>query len=159
MTEAITTADLAAEMFAADMSVEDEIAQLRNRARSAALADLFGPHLPAHLPPLRLNCLTDCAGNPRLSASPVKSRTPRGTEAQAEAFAAWLVDQGVEDYTVKVAESEPGPTMFAVRVHLAGLAVTLRLFFWPWEVNAEAAEALVAKAIEAARADAVEVAA
>lgn len=159
MTEAITTADLAAQMFTADMSVEEEIERLRRRARSAALADMFGPHLPAHLPPLRINCHDDYQGNPRLSAYPVASGALKGAEVQAEAFAAWLADQGIEDYDVRGSDDEHNPTMFTAKLRLMGLPVTLRLFIWSWEVDAETAKDLVAKAIGAARTDAVEVAA
>jgi hypothetical protein len=158
MTIEITEADFAAAMFAADMSVEDEIERLRSNARAAAVSDLVADHLPAHLPPLRLRCRDDYFGNPRLSGYPSKSGHRKGFQGQAEAFAAWLTDQGVEDYLVQLREGDD-PTVFTAHLTLAGLPLTLRLFAWSWETTPQAAEAVVADAVAAARASRVEVAA
>lgn len=155
MTAEITAADLAAGMYAADTSVEDEIARLRRNARAAVLTDMFGPHLPEHLPPLRLRCLDDIFGEPRLFAYPVPDHSAGDKlVGQARTFAAWLVDHGIEDCLVQLSSDEHRPTVFTAHLTLAGLPVSLRLFVWPWEMEAEAAEAMVAEAVAAVRAEA-----
>jgi hypothetical protein len=154
MTTEITAADLAAGMSAADTSVEDEIARLQRNARATVLADMFGPHLPAHLPPVRLRCLDDIFGEPRLFAYPVPDHSGGGMASQARTFAAWLVDHGIEDYLVQLSNDEHHATVFTAHLTIAGLPVSLRLFVWPWEMEADAAEAMVAEAVAAVRAEA-----
>lgn len=158
MTTTITHADLVAAMHAADMSVEEEIERLRSDARAAAVSNLIGDRVPEHLPPLRLRCRDDYLGQPYLSGYPAKTSYPAGFRGQAEAFAAWLVDQGADDYLVQLREGND-PTVFTAHLRLAGLPLTLRLFVWTWETTPEAAEAIVAEAVADARTARVEVAA
>lgn len=157
MTTLIAAADLAAEMSAADERVEAEVEQLRARSRSEALDALFAEYLPAHLPPLRLSCRTDFHGQPRLSAIPARVGTDC-TLDRISAFAAWVADQDITDYTVRISD-EHDRAMVTARLTLAGLPLTLRLFVWSWEMAPEAAEALVAEAAAAARPARVEVSA
>jgi hypothetical protein len=154
----LTEADFAAAMFTADASVEDEIERLRADARAAAVTELVGAHLPVHLPPLRLRCRDDYFGHPRLSGYPVKAAYPAGFEVQANTFAAWVADQGIEDYLEQLRKGDD-PTVFTAHLSLAGLPLTLRLFAWPWEIAPKAAKALVADAVTAARTSHVEVSA
>jgi hypothetical protein len=158
MTTFIAAADLAAEMSAAEERVEDEVEQLRARSRSEALAALFAEYLPAHLPPLRLSCRIDFHGQPRLSAIPARVGSDY-TRDRIAAFAAWVADQGVTDYTVRI-NDEHDQAMFTARLILAGLPVTLRLFLWSWETDLDTAADTVAAAVaRATGADRVEVSA
>ncbi|GAB3226497.1 hypothetical protein GCM10027447_16740 [Glycomyces halotolerans] len=144
----LTTDDLAVVVSVADERVEAEVERLRSGARAEALAALFADHLPAHLPPLRLSCRIDFAGQPRLSAIPARVGD-ESTRDRIGAFAAWVADQAPTDYTVRVDEGDRA--MCTAHVMLAGLPVTLRLFLWPWECDLDAVAEAVAAAVEAAR--------